>query len=55
MSSKRYQEIHKKLTEKQIKAIWRCYQQAINHDGHSWVTFTDVEELVADLLEDDLR
>ena len=53
MSSKRYADVHDNLNDEQINAIWRCWEQGINHDGHVWVTWTDVEELVADLFEVD--
>lgn len=51
MSSKRYQVIHKKLTDEQLEAIHKCWLQGVNHDGHTWVTWTDVEELICDLLD----
>lgn len=51
MSSKRYAEAHDKLSYEQKKAIYKCWQNGINRDGHVWVTFTDVEELIADFVE----
>lgn len=51
MSSKRYVEVHDRLNDKQIKAIYKCWEQGVNRDGHVWVTWMDVEELVADLYE----
>lgn len=45
---RRYSELG--LTNDERNAICDCYMQGINRDGHVWVTWTDVERLVCDLM-----
>lgn len=51
MSSARYAETCRELTDAQRDAIWECYMSGTNHDGHTWVTFTAVEELIVKLFD----
>ena len=51
MSTKHYREIYDTLTDKQKDILWDLYMKGINHDGHSWHTYTDIEIAVAELLE----
>lgn len=37
------------FTLEERNAIYDCYAQGINHAGHTWVTWTDVERLLCDL------
>ena len=53
MSSKRYADVHDNLNDEQINALRTVREQGINHDGHLWDTWTDVEELIAELSEVD--
>ena len=48
MSSEKY--IKTEMSEKQRKVMVNLYLKGINHDGHSWNTFSDIEDAVADLL-----
>lgn len=48
MSSEKY--IKTEMSEKQRKVMTNLYLKGINHDGHSWNTFGDIEDAVADLL-----
>ena len=51
MSSKAYQEAYKYMNEEQKDAMYKLWQGCINHDGHSWNTFTEIENTVAELLK----
>ena len=51
MSSVKYQKAYDGMTEKQKQIMANLYMKGINHDGHSWNTYGDIEEAVADLLE----
>ena len=52
MSSKAYQEASKKETDKCGIAITNLYMAGINHDGHSWNTFGDIEDCLAVVIEE---
>lgn len=52
MSSKAYQEASKKETDKCRMAITNLYMAGINHDGHSWNTFGDIEDCLAVVIEE---
>lgn len=43
------------FTRDENNAIYKCYLQGINRDGHVWVTWTDVERLLCDLFEERKR
>ena len=51
MSSVKYQRIYDRMTEIQKQIMADLYMKGINHDGHSWNTYGDIEDAVADLLE----
>lgn len=51
MSSKEYIDIHNNFNEAQEEAMFDLYMKGINHDGHVWVTFGDVEETVVKLFK----
>jgi hypothetical protein len=51
MSSVKYQKAYDRMTEKQKQIMANLYMKGINRDGHSWNTYGDIEEAVADLLE----
>lgn len=56
MSSVKYQKAYDRMTEKQKQIMDDLYMKGINHDGHSWNTYGDIEDAVADLLEEnDMR
>ena len=50
MSCQEYIDCHKKMTEKQKNAMYDLWMTAVNHDGHAWVTYGDVEHTVALIL-----
>ena len=52
MSSKKYQEAFPKMTDRQHMIMWDLFEKSVNHDGHAWNTFGDVEDAVADLIDD---
>jgi hypothetical protein len=51
MSSVKYQKAYDRMTEEQKQIMANLYMKGINHDGHSWNTYGDIEDAVADLLE----
>ena len=55
MSSKAYIEASRLETENCRKAIENLYMQGINHDGHSWNTFGDIEDCLAVVIEEVYR
>lgn len=32
--------------------MWDLFEKSVNHDGHAWNTFGDIENAVADLIDD---
>lgn len=46
MSAKEYQEAWEYMTEKEKDLMWELYMTGINKNGHSWVTYGDVEKTV---------
>ena len=55
MSKKSYAEIYDKMSNKQKDAMANLYMSGINNDGHTWVTYGDVEEAVAIIVKDFLE
>lgn len=55
MSSKAYIEASRLETENCRKAIENLYMKEINHDGHSWNTFGDIEDCLAVVIEEVYR
>lgn len=51
MSSVKYQRIYDRMTEIQKQIMDDLYMKGIYYDGHSWNTYGDIEDAVADLLE----
>ena len=50
MSSKAYQDAYRyALTSEQRDIMFDLYMKGVNRDGHSWVTFSDVEDTIAAL------
>ena len=50
MSAPEYIKAHNLMTEKQKDAMHDLYMTGINGDGHTWVTYTDVEKAVAKII-----
>ena len=50
MSSRAYQKIYEAMTEHQKSAMYNLYMRGTSHDGHTWVTYSDVENMVVSLL-----
>jgi len=56
MTKEEAREVHERyaqllFTHEQNNAIYDCYMQGVDHDGHVWVTWTDVERMLCDLKE----
>ena len=51
MSSKAYQEAYRNMTKKQKDIMHDLYMKAVNHDGHSWNMFCDIEDAVAGIVK----
>ena len=51
MSCKEYRAVYDKMTDQQKKAMWDLWMSGVNYDGHSWVTYGEVEKCVAKLFE----
>ena len=50
MSCKEYIEAHRnKMTPKQKDIMYDLYMSGVNHDGHVWVKYGDVEKAVVAL------
>ena len=46
MSAKEYREAYSLMTEEERKLMYDLYMSGVNNDGHSWVTFGEVERVV---------
>jgi len=46
MSAKEYRDIYDYMTDYEKDLMYDLYMTGINHDGHSWVTYGDVEKTV---------
>ena len=55
MSRKEYIEAYEFMTEYEKGLMDRLYMSGINHDGHSWVTYGDVEEVVGKIILNRVR
>ena len=50
MSSKEYINVFEKyMNDNQRDAMSDLYMKGVNYDGHVWVTYSDVEEVVVEL------
>ena len=50
MSCKEYIEAHRdRMTQRQKDIMCDLYMSGVNHDGHVWVKYGDVEKAVAAL------
>jgi hypothetical protein len=51
MSSEKYINARSKLmNDKQCQIMMQLFMKGINHDGHSWNKFGDIEDAVADIV-----
>lgn len=50
MSTKKYRKAYPRMTDAQKDAMYALFMKGTNHDGHTWVTFSDVEDAVADII-----
>ena len=50
MSAKEYQEAYPLMTEYEKRFMYELWLSAINHDGHAWVTYGQVEEVVGKII-----
>lgn len=51
MSKEKYRLAHDRMNQQQRQAMSDLWMKAINHDGHAWVTFSQVEEAVGDFFQ----
>lgn len=50
MSDKLYTSIHKSMSDEQHNIMCQLYLKGINRDGHTWCTYTDIENAVANII-----
>lgn len=50
MSCKLFIDTYDTLNDEQKEILYNLYMNGINRDGHSWVTYGNVEEAVAKLI-----
>lgn len=50
MSCKEIFEAYPKMAEEEKQMMHDLYMGGINHDGHSWVTYGDVERVVGKII-----
>ena len=55
MSRKEYQEAYAFMTEYEKKLMDMLYMLGVNHDGHTWVTYGDIEEVVGKIILNRVR
>ena len=51
MSAKEYQEVYPHMTFEEQKLMYDLWMKGVNHDGHAWVTYGDVERVVGLILK----
>lgn len=54
MSAKEYIDVYDKMTDYEKDLMYDLYMTGINHDGHSWVTYGDVEKTVGLIIKERL-
>jgi hypothetical protein len=55
MSAKEYREAYSLMTEEERKLMYDLYMSGVNNDGHSWVTFGEVERVVGLIIQGRIR
>lgn len=55
MADRNYLEVYNKLPDTAKYAMCDLYMSGINHDGHTWVTYGDVEKAVGIIVKDFLE
>lgn len=51
MSSQKFIDVYDNhLSDKQKNAMQDLWMKGVNHDGHVWVTYGDVEDAVAEIV-----
>lgn len=51
MSAKEFQEVYPHMTEREKDLMYELWMKGVNHDGHAWVTYGDVERVVGLILK----
>lgn len=46
MSAKEFIEVYPLMTDTEKELMYDLFMKGINHDGHTWVTYGDVERVV---------
>lgn len=52
MSAKEFVEAYPLMTEKEKDLMYELWMSGINRDGHTWVTYGDVEKVVGQIIKD---
>lgn len=50
MSAKEYREAFNYMTDEEHELMENLYMSGINWDGHTWVTYGDVEKVVGKII-----
>ena len=50
MSAKEYQEAYLHMTDEEKGLMYELFMSGINHDGHAWVTYGNVETVVGRII-----
>ena len=50
MSCEEYVRAYKHMSEEERELMWNLFMTGVNHDGHSWVTYGDVEKVVGKII-----
>lgn len=50
MSAKEYREAFNHMTDEEHELMWDLFMSGINWDGHTWVTYGDVEKVVGQII-----
>lgn len=45
----RYSELS--MTHKEREIVYDCYMTGVNHDGHVWIRWVDIEKMIIELKE----
>lgn len=51
MSAKEYQEVYPLMTGREKDLMYELWMKGVNHDGHTWVTYGDVERVIGLILK----
>ena len=55
MSAKEYREAYPYMTEKEKDLMYDLWMSGVNHDGHAWVKYGDVERIVGLIIKERIK